>query len=119
MPLLIRRNARMVLMLSQADSSPSSISDTREARVQALLARLQPEADQILRRMAESLVDLPEDRSFGQIEYTLRDLAHELAASCHQTGLEAGEKKGITGPASSAPTAGPTPGSSTTGAKPG
>src|SRR5690349_11083774 len=119
MPFLIRLKARTVHMLSQNDSSTSAIPDTREARVQALLERLQPNADQILRRMAESLVDLPEDRSFGQIEYTLRDLAHELASSCHQTGLGAGKKRAIAAPASSAPTASPTPGSSTTGAKPG
>lgn len=119
MPLLIRLKARMVHMLSQNESSTSAISDTREARVQALLEQLQPNADQILRRMAENLVDLPEDKSFGQIEYTLRDLAHELAASSHQTGLEAGKKKAIAAPAPSAPTANPTPASSITEAKPG
>jgi hypothetical protein len=43
--------------------------------------------------MAERLVDLPEDKAFGQIEYDLRDLAHDLAASAHQTGLQAGKKK--------------------------
>jgi len=80
-------------MLSQNTSSTSPISDSREARVQALLEQLQPNADQILRQMAENLVDLPEDKSFGQIEYTLRDLAHELASSCHQTGLVAGKKR--------------------------
>ena len=46
----------------------------REARVQALLAQLQPNADQILRQMAENLVDLPKDKSFGQIEYTTQCL---------------------------------------------
>jgi hypothetical protein len=46
--------------------------------------------------MAERLVDLPEDQAFGQIEYDLRDLAHDLAATTHQTGLTAGKKKGYT-----------------------
>jgi hypothetical protein len=43
--------------------------------------------------MAERLVDLPEDKAFGQIEYDLRDLAHDLAAQAHQTGLQAGKKR--------------------------
>ena len=104
-------------MLSQNDSSTSPTSDSREARVQALLAQLQPDAEQILRQMAENLVDLPENKSFGQIEYTLRDLAHELASSCHQTGLQAGEKKATAAPVPSDPTASPTPASSTTDPK--
>ena len=91
----------------------------REARVQELLRRLQPHAERVLRRMAERLVDLPEDRAFGQIEYDLRDLAHDLAAASHQTGLEAGKKRGTTAPASSAPTARPTPAASSTALRPG
>ena len=86
----------------------------REARVQELLRRLQPHADEVLRRMAEQLVDLPEDRAFGQIEYDLRDLAHDLAATSHQTGLEAGKKRGTKAPAPSVPTATPMPASSST-----
>lgn len=87
----------------------------RETRIQDLLHRLRPEAEAILRRMAERLVDLPESQAFGPIEYELRDLAHDLAASSHQAGLEVGKKRGTTGPAASAPTATPTPASSSTG----
>jgi hypothetical protein len=64
--------------------------------------------------MAERLVDLPEGQAFGQVEYDLRDLAHELAAAAHQAGLEAGKKRGTKAPASSAPAAPPTPASSRT-----
>ena len=94
-------------------------ADDREARVQDLLARLRPAAEEQLRRMAERLVDLPDDQAFGQVEYDLRDLAHELAATSHQAGLEASKKRGIRVPASSAPTAPPTPASSSTEPKPG
>ena len=79
-------------MLNTPLSPPSPTSEDREARVQALLGRLRPQADQVLRHMAERLVDLPEAKSFGQIEYDLRDLAHELAAASHQAGLDAGKK---------------------------
>ena len=67
----------------------------REARIQELLSRLQPHAQQALRRMAERLVDLPEGQAFGQIEHDLGDLARAIAASAHQAGLQAG-KKGAT-----------------------
>ena len=81
-------------MLNAPAPSPSQIADDREARVQALLQRLRPRGEQILRHMAERLVDLPEGQAFGQVEYDLRDLAHELAATTHQAGLEAGKKRG-------------------------
>ena len=80
-------------MLSPAPSSPSPTLEDREARLQALLGRLRPHAEHALRQMAERLVDLPEDQAFGQVEYDLRDLAHDLAASCHQAGLEVGKKR--------------------------
>jgi hypothetical protein len=92
---------------------PPSAAD-REARIQQLLGQLRPGAEQILRRMAERLVDLPEDQAFGQVEYDLRDLAHELAASSHQAGLEAGKKRATRAPAPSARTATTTPASSST-----
>jgi hypothetical protein len=97
------------------DSTPFTTTptdDDREARVQELVNRLRPAADQVLRRMAERLVDLPEDQAFGQVEYDLRDLAHELASTSHQAGLEAGKKRGTAAPALSAPTAPPMPASS-------
>jgi hypothetical protein len=100
-------------------SSPSTTSEDREARIQALLGQLRPQAEAVLRQMAERLVDLPEDQAFGAVEYDLRDWAHELAASSHQAGLQAGKKRGIKAPALSARTARPTPASSTTAPRPG
>ena len=80
-------------MLDATPQPPSQTSEGREARIQALLGQLRPQADRALRAMAERLVDLPEDKAFGQIEYDLRDLAHDLAAQAHQTGLQAGKKR--------------------------
>lgn len=106
-------------MLNPVASAPSPTADDREARVQALVQRLRPNAEQVLRQMAERLVDLPEGQAFGQIEYDLRDLAHDLAAASHQTGLDAGKKRATAAPASSARTARLTPASSKTGPRPG
>ena len=118
-----RRNARTVLMLNGDASATNQTSNAhgaeREARRQAILSALRADAEGILRRMADELVDLPEDKSFGKIEYDLRDLAHELAASAHKAGLAAGKKRATKAPASSAPPASRTPASSSTGPSPG
>lgn len=82
-------------MLSTPPSTPSSLSDDRESRIQTLIAQLRPDAELTLRRIAEELVDLPDDQAFGQIEFTLRDLVLQLAAASHQTGLQAGKKRGM------------------------
>jgi hypothetical protein len=66
----------------------------REARVQALLGALRGQAEPRLRQMAERLVDLPEDKAFGQVEYDLGDLGREIATCAHQVGLDAGKKGG-------------------------
>jgi hypothetical protein len=88
-------------MLHTTASATSQTAQDREARIQDLLQQLRPEAEQRLRDMAERLVDLPEHQSFGQIEYDLRDWAHQLAADLHQTGLQAGKKRATKAPAAS------------------
>jgi hypothetical protein len=79
-------------MPDDKDAAPAPIPDAREARVERLLAGIR--AQPALREMAERLADLPEGQSFGQIEHDLRDLAHGVASSAHQAGLEAGKKRG-------------------------
>jgi hypothetical protein len=106
-------------MLQTSSLATSQTSQDREARVQDLLQQLRPDAEQLLRQMAERLVDLPEHQSFGQIEYDLRDLAHQLAADVHQTSLQAGKKRATKVPAASVPTVKPTLVSSDTAPKPG
>jgi len=106
-------------MLNTRASSLCQTCEDSEARIQALLEHLRPHSEQALRQMAERLVDLPEGQVFGAVEYDLRDLAHDLAASCHQAGLQAGKKRGTTAPAASARTARPMPASSTTAQRPG
>jgi hypothetical protein len=104
----------MGTMTDSTTVTPDPTRDDRATRVQELLDRLRPCAEQHLRRMAERLVDLPEGQAFGQVEYDLRDVAHALAADAHQAGLEVGKKRGTKGPASSVPGAPPTPASSNT-----
>ena len=96
-------------MLRDPFSATSAIPEDRDSRRQRILDLLR--ADPALERMADELADLPDGKAFGPIEYTLRDLGHELAAHAHQAGLDAGKKRGTWGRASSAPTARPTPAS--------
>ena len=91
---LARPNSRTVALLNTPASPRSQVPEGREARIEALIACLRPHSEQVLRQMAERLVDLPEDQAFGQVEYDLRDLAHDLAAASHQAGLQAGKKRG-------------------------
>ena len=117
---LTRHFARTGTLIPAPPTPPPSTPDPgREARVQELLSQLRAGAEPFLRQMAERLVDLPDGQAFGQIEYDLRDAAHERAAAAHRAGLEAGKKRGTKGPAPSARTARPTPGSSATGPRPG
>jgi hypothetical protein len=109
----------MGTMNHPAAPAPCTPTADREARVQDLMTHLRPHSEQVLRDMAERLVDLPEAQAFGQVEYDLRDLAHDLAAASHQAGLEAGKKRGTRAPAAPAPAAPPTPASSATVPRPG
>ena len=77
-------------MLRNPPFATSAIPEGRDVRRQRILDLLR--ADPALERMADELADLPDDKAFGQIEYTLRDLGHELAANAHQAGLDAGKK---------------------------
>jgi hypothetical protein len=106
-------------MLDESASEPNQTSQDREARRQQLLLALRGATDSVLERLADQLVDLPDDQVFGQIEYTLRDLGHDFATRAHQAGVAAAKKRATKAPAGSAPTAGRTPASSTTATRPG
>jgi hypothetical protein len=106
-------------MLKGDSSATHPTSPDREARRQQILERLRAESAGILERMADELVDLPDDKAFGQIEYDLRDLAHEMAARAHAAGLQAGKKRATSAPVPSALTATRTPASSSTAPRPG
>ena len=79
-------------MLREPSSATSAIPEGRDSRRARILEILRD--DPALQRMADELADLPDDKVFGSIEYTLRDLGHELASRAHQAGLDAGKKRG-------------------------
>src|SRR5262249_58990209 len=87
-------NCKAAAMLHTPNSTPSSTREDREARIQALMEQLRPASEQALRHMAEELVDAPDSQLFGAVELRLRDHAHELAATVHQTCLARRHKGG-------------------------
>jgi hypothetical protein len=96
-------------MLNQSPSDNHRTSQDRENRRQLILATLRHEAEPTLERLADELVDLPDDKIFGPIESTLRDLGHEFVSRAHQAGIDAGKKRGTSAPVAPAPTARPMP----------
>ena len=96
------------------DGTPNTTGEDRAARLQALRDRLRPLFEGTRSQMADALTDLPDDQIFGDIELTLRDQVHDLAAQAHTAAL-AGRKKGATtGRASSVRAAERTPASTAT-----
>ena len=91
------------------------VQTSRQAKVEAMLALLRNRTEATLRKMAELLVDAPDEQFFNQTEFDLRDRALDLATDAQQAALEGGKKRATEAPASSAPTALTTPTSSTTG----
>jgi hypothetical protein len=92
-------------MLHLHASSSSATSEDRENRIRAVMDQLRPAAEQFLRQAAEDLVDAPDQQLLGDVELRLRDHAHDLAATAHQTGLQGRKTGGTAAPVSPAPTA--------------
>jgi hypothetical protein len=74
--------------------------ETREARIAAPMDQLRPQVEQVLREMAERVVDLPEREAFGAVEYEFRDAGQRLANTMQQAGLQSRKKRGAEGAAS-------------------
>lgn len=81
----------------------------RAARVAARRQQLQVALENHLQRLAETLADLDPQRPFGAVEYTLRDLAHQLVTDAHQVALDGDKKRATKVPVASVPTAKQTP----------
>ena len=82
-------------MLNESSSATNQTSEERDVRRLQILSALRGEADELLERLADELVDLPDNQVFGAIEHTLRDLSHDFAARAHQAGIDAGKKRGM------------------------
>lgn len=84
--------------------SAVTLSPEQEQQAQTLAARIHAAVDGDILELARLLVSKPEHEVFGQTEFQVRDLVHQLGATALQTHL-AGKKTVTAAPASPAPTA--------------
>ncbi len=92
------------------------LSPEQEQQAQALAARIRQTVDGDILELARLLVSKPEHEVFGQTEFEVRDLVHQLGATALQTHL-AEKKTAIGAPVSPAPAADRPPRSKTIGRK--
>jgi hypothetical protein len=92
------------------------LSPDLEARAQALMARLRPEAEEELLALARLLVSKEDRELLGDTEFEVRDLVHRLGAKAYSAHL-AERKRGTKVRASSAPAARKMPNSTATETK--
>lgn len=95
-------------------AGPIPLTD-RQAKIDAVLAILRTRSEQTLQKMAELVVDSPDDQFFNQLEFDLRDLAHDFATDVQQAALDGDKKRATKVPASSVATASEMPDSSAIG----
>ncbi len=60
-------------------SPTSSVSDSRQARIEAIVEQLRPKVEEAVRTMVERAVDVPEAQEFGAIDFEFRDAGQKLA----------------------------------------
>lgn len=82
-------------------------TNSHDALEQQLRQALEPHLQQLI----ATLKQMDPQRPFGAIEYTLRDLAHQMVADAHQVALDGDKKRGTTGPVGSAHPVSTTPSS--------
>lgn len=75
----------------------------------ALEQQLRQAFEPHLKQLIDTLKHMDPQRPFGAIEYTLRDLAHQLVTDAHQVALDGDKKRGTKVPVSSVPTVPPMP----------
>jgi hypothetical protein len=67
---------------------------SREERIEALMQQLRPKVEEVVRRMVERAVDVPEAEEFGAIDFEFRDAGQEIATDVRQAGLDSRKKRG-------------------------
>lgn len=96
--------------MAQPSSPP--VSESREARVEAIMEQLRPKIEEAVRQLVERAVEVPEAEEFGAIDFEFRDAGLNLVNEVRQAAVASRKKRGTQGRAGRATTA-DTPPSST------
>ena len=73
---------------------PEIPGETREQRIEALMAQLRPTIEATVRRLVERAVDVPEAEEFGAIDFEFRDAGQQLANEVRQASVASRKKRG-------------------------
>ena len=73
---------------------PAAAAETREQRVEAIMTELRPKVDEVVRKMVERAVDVPEAEEFGTIDFEFRDAGQKLANDVRQASVASRKKRG-------------------------
>jgi hypothetical protein len=74
-------------------SSPAP-AESRQQRIEAIMQQLRPKVDQVVRRLVEKAVDVPEAEEFGAIDFEFRDAGLELVNDVRQAAVAGRKKRG-------------------------
>jgi hypothetical protein len=72
----------------------SAAPATREERIEELMQQLRPKVEEVVRKLVERAVDVPEHEEFGAIEYEFRDAGLNLANDVRQATVASRKKRG-------------------------
>ena len=67
---------------------------TREERIEELMQQLRPKVEEVVRKLVERAIDVPEHEEFGAIEYEFRDAGLNLANDVRQASVASRKKRG-------------------------
>lgn len=79
--------------MTRTANSQSTLT-TRDERVEALIQELRPKVEEVVRKLVERAVDVPEHEGFGAIEYEFRDAGQQLVNDVRQASLASRKKRG-------------------------
>jgi hypothetical protein len=71
----------------------SAAPATREERIEELMEQLRPKVEEVVRKLIERAVDVPEHEEFGAIEYEFRDAGLGLANDVRQAATASRKKR--------------------------
>jgi hypothetical protein len=86
-------------MSATSTNKSSPPEPTREERIEAIMQQLRPNIEQLVRKMVERAVDVPEAQEFGAIDTEFRNAGQKLATDVRQASLDSRQKRGTSGAA--------------------
>lgn len=76
-----------------ARALPAAVSETREQRIEAIVATLRPKIEAEVRKLVERAVDVPEAEEFGAIDFEFRDAGQQLVNDIRQASVASRKKR--------------------------